>query len=57
MESPVAKFRFVVSRGIWDLYFRDRNLKWRHYDLIRPSARFETLLSEVEADPTCIFWG
>ena len=56
-EIPVAKFRYFVGRQEWALYSRDRNLRWRSYDLIAPSAVFEDLLTEVEADPTGIFWG
>ncbi|MCH7857748.1 MAG: DUF3024 domain-containing protein [Gemmatimonadetes bacterium] len=57
VESVVAKFRFFVGRQEWALYWRNRNQLWKRYELIRPSRLFDDLLSEVDADPTRIFWG
>jgi hypothetical protein len=57
IELNVAKFRYFVGRRDWVLFWRDRNSKWHRYDLVPPSQQFEDLLREVEADPTCIFWG
>jgi hypothetical protein len=39
------------------LYWRDRNLRFHIYDLLAPSRRVEDLLTEIDRDPTCIFWG
>ena len=39
------------------LYWRDRNLKFHRYDHVDPNPDVESLLAEVDADPTCIFWG
>ncbi len=44
-------------RREWEIYGRDRNLKFRAYDLVPPTPNVETLLAEIDADPTCIFWG
>jgi len=57
VEEPVAKFRFVATRGEWDLYWRDRHLKWRLYDWLAPKRTFKPLVNEVERDPTHLFWG
>lgn len=57
VELYVAKFRYYVGRKEWELYCRDRNQRWHRYDLVPPTPKFERLLSEVERDPTCIFWG
>ena len=57
VELLVAKFRYFAGRGEWELYWRDRNSDWHQYDLLKPNKRFEVLLSEVDKDPTCIFWG
>lgn len=54
---PVARLRYTRSRQEWTLYWRDRNLKFHRYDLADPSPDVEYLLAEVDADPTCIFWG
>ena len=57
MRHDIVKFRWVATQREWRLFCQFRDLKWRLYEP-RPSARdFATLLAEVEADPTCIFWG
>lgn len=56
-ESPVARFRYNKSQSEWALFWRDRNQRWHRYDLKRPSKRLQTLLNEVDRDPTGIFWG
>jgi hypothetical protein len=55
--SGVARLRYVVARGEWTLYWRDRNARWHRYDRIEPSSEITTLLQEVDSDPTGIFWG
>lgn len=54
-DDPVA--------GVHDLdfaricaYCADRNSRWHQYDLIEPGTVAE-LLTEIEQDPTGIFWG
>lgn len=54
---PVARFRYVKVRQEWSLYWRDRNLKFHLYDRVAPTPSIESLLDEVTADPTYIFWG
>ena len=56
-ESAVAKFRYFVGRQEWVLYWRDRYGRWKQYDLIGPSRVFEDFLSEIDEDPTGIFWS
>ena len=56
-ESPVAQFRFGLDEKVWSLYCRDRNTRWRFYNLIQPSANLDDLIAEVDRDPTCNFWG
>lgn len=56
-ESPVARFRFVASRSEWQLFWRDRNLRWHRYVSARPAKRLATLFEVVQRDPTGIFWG
>src|SRR5512146_1425308 len=56
-EFAVAKFKYVSTQEIWRLYCQHRDLRWHEYRA-RPTARqFKTLLKEVDADPTGIFWG
>lgn len=54
---PVARLRYTASTGLWQLYWRDRRLRFHLYDRVAATARVEVLLDEVDANPTCIFWG
>jgi Protein of unknown function (DUF3024) len=38
------------------LYWADRNGRWHRYDDLDPGP-VDSASSEIEADPTCIFWG
>ena len=57
LRHDIAKFRWVARRKQWELFCQFRDLKWRGYEPHPTAATFEELLAEVEADPTCIFWG
>ena len=39
------------------LFWRDRNLRFHGYDPLEPWQRMNDLLTELDRDPTCIFWG
>jgi hypothetical protein len=54
---PVARLRYWKARGVWSLYWSDRNSDFHEYDLIPPSRDVGDLIAEIEADPTAIFWG
>ncbi len=54
---PICRFRYTKARNEWSLYYRDRNLRFHHYSLAQPTPYIDELLIEVDADPTCIFWG
>jgi hypothetical protein len=54
---PIARLRYIASRGEWTLYWRDRHLGFHRYLRIDPSPDVGILLAEIEADPTMIFWG
>jgi len=53
----VAKFRYIQSRRVWQLYCQYRDLKWHLYERLSQADTIDELLAEVEADPTGIFWG
>jgi hypothetical protein len=59
LEIDIAKFRYVVDRKQWVLFWGDsrRRKGWHRYEEIRPSRSIEPLLAEVDQDPTHIFWG
>lgn len=54
---PIARLRYTKSRRVWELFWRDKNLKFHLFDLAKPSGNIETLLAEIDSDPTGIFWG
>ena len=56
-KSDIARVRFNKTDGTWTLYCRDRNNKWHAYDPLPPTPDFGTVLEEIKADPTGIFWG
>jgi hypothetical protein len=56
-ELVVAKFTYVGTRREWRLYCQHRDCRWHAYQALPAASRFATLLDEVDADPTGIFWG
>ncbi|HVX41357.1 MAG TPA: DUF6429 family protein [Gemmatimonadaceae bacterium] len=56
-EEPVAKFKFHKSNQRWLLYCMLRDLKWHEYEPLPEADELATLVAEVRADPTGIFWG
>jgi hypothetical protein len=57
LRHPIAKFRYVASRALWELYCIRHDLKWHRYPLLPSAGRFDVLLAEVEDDPIAAFWG
>ena len=57
VDIVVAQFRFDPEDGKWTLYWADRNSRWHIYDDVSPNKNFHVLLTEVDKDPTGIFWG
>ncbi len=56
-RSPIARLRYTKSTGTWTLYWPDCNSKFHRYEDLDPTPMIERLLAEIDADPTCIFWG
>lgn len=54
---PIARLRYTKTSNTWSLYWRDRHLRFHEYDLVAPSASIEDMLTEIDRDPTGIFWG
>ncbi len=57
IRTPVARLRYVMKRSEWTLYWPDRNSRFHLYELTEPTQHVTELLDEIDADPTCIFWG
>lgn len=51
----VAQLRYEDEK--WALYWSDRNGKWHFYDLFEPSQDLSAALTEINNDPTALFWG
>ena len=56
-EHEFAKFVYSPSVGGWSLKWSDRNGRWHVYEGFQDVPQFREVLREVEADPTCIFFG
>ena len=56
-NGPTFRLRYTATDTSWTLYWRDRNLRFHIYDLLAPSNRVDDLLTELDRDPTGIFWG
>ena len=53
LQAPSGRKTVVLARHVW----RDRNLRFHHYDRIKPSPDASELINEIDRDPTGIFWG
>jgi hypothetical protein len=56
-RQPVAQLRYDPNHRHWTLYCADRNGRWHRYSHSEPSRTILTLLGDITADPTGIFWG
>lgn len=56
-STPIARLRYSAGEKSWTLYWRDRNLRFHLYDQMAPARHVEDLLTELDRDPACIFWG
>jgi hypothetical protein len=53
----IARFRFVRSRDVWELYWMRRDLKWHCYDPAESTPDLAALVAVVEADEYRAFFG
>lgn len=56
-EVKVAQLRYDAGSAAWSLFRSDANGRWHGYDGLGPTREVAPLLSEIDADPTGIFWG
>jgi hypothetical protein len=58
LEPPTGRAAALRPRDRrWALYCADRNGRWHNYPDTKPTRQIDELLTEVDADPTGIFWG
>ena len=56
-SSAIARLRYNATDMSWTLYWADQHQRFHTYNRLSPSQGIEDLLTEVERDPTNIFWG
>ena len=52
-----ARFQYDPATHHWMLKWADRNGRFHPYEGFESERSFERLVDEVDADPTCIFFG
>jgi hypothetical protein len=57
IRAPIARLTYSEQVRKWTLYYADRNSRFRRYGKCGPTQYVAELLDEIDADPTCIFWG
>ena len=57
IEFELAKFKFVRTTGLWNLFWQRANGRWQGYEPLMASKQFEILVEEVSRDPYGCFWG
>jgi len=56
-SSAIARLRYNATDMSWTLYWADQHQRFHTYNRLSPSQDIEDLLTEIERDPTNIFWG
>ncbi len=54
---PIARLRYTRATATWELFWRDRELRFHRCDPAPPSPTIDDLLDEIDNDPTAVFWG
>ncbi|MET9317234.1 DUF3024 domain-containing protein [Kribbella sp. NPDC003505] len=55
--SAIARLRYNATNKSWTLYWTDQHQRFHLYDQLAPSRSIDDLLTEIDRDPTNIFWG
>jgi hypothetical protein len=53
----IAQLRYDPESLQWTLYWADRNSRWHRYDDLEATPNLDEVIAEIDADPTCIFFG
>jgi hypothetical protein len=57
IRMNIAQLRYEPSTEQWTLHWADRNSRWHRYDDLEPTPDVGDLITEIDRDPTCIFFG
>lgn len=56
MEASIARLQYVVSRKVWQLYWKRSAGRWERYGALPESESLIEMLEEIHADPyRCFF--
>jgi hypothetical protein len=53
----IAQLRYDPPSTKWTLHWADRNSRWHRYDDLEPTTSLDDIITEIDHDPTCIFFG
>ncbi|MGW5188956.1 DUF3024 domain-containing protein [Kribbella sp. NPDC004138] len=56
-SSAIARLHYNATDRSWTLYWADQHQRFHTYDQVGPSQSVNDLLTEIDRDPTNIFWG
>ncbi|MGW1341357.1 DUF3024 domain-containing protein [Kribbella sp. NPDC002412] len=56
-SSAIARLRYNTTDRSWMLYWADHHQRFHAYDRLAPSHSVDDHLTELDRDPTSIFWG
>jgi hypothetical protein len=56
-SMKIAQLRYDAKTKTWTLWWADRAERWDRYWDVDASPNIDELLSEIDEDPTGIFWG
>ena len=56
-ESPIAKLKYDPTKMEWELFWSRASGKWVKYHDLKPARDLKSLISEIEADPSGVFYG
>ena len=56
-SMPITQLRYDEKTNRWQLFCADRNDRWHKYLSKKSLSDIDTILEEINRDPTGIFWG
>ncbi|WP_083777815.1 DUF3024 domain-containing protein [Segniliparus rotundus] len=54
---PIAGLRYIKTTKLWELYWRDRNMRFRRYEPLSSSHQIETFLDWIGTSGDPLFWN
>ena len=57
IEHAIAKAKWIGSRKVWRLFWMRADMKWHSYQPMPEARTFKAVMTEVERDLHCCFFG